>query len=527
MDVNAENRYAQVAPPEAKPRETGSPRAAWPAPPAQPVLPIYSVEERLRQRKLRNWLGRVALFLIDAATINIAFYLAYFIRFVFLNGVRFTTPFLYQPFSNFIWIEIIGSVGLLFAFALKGLYRLRSAGTWFRQAWMVTSATTTAFAVFTAYEYAFQRTDIFVENARALVILAWVTVITVVCVARLLIAGFLTLLYRRGVNLTPVLIVGSSKLGKLMMQQIAASPTLGYRVVGFVQDDGAPSEDFGRFPCLGNMHDLDAVLRGHRIEQVIIAIPSHQHERVLNTVNICERAGADFRLVPDLYELSLSRIDVDALEGIPLIGLRRSLTNSIQYRIKRLIDVVGALTVLIIGAPLWLLIALAIKIDSAGPVLYSQTRLGYRGQPFGFLKFRSMRADADQMLNQVLTNQKGEDKGKVKAKDDPRRTRVGKLIRRTSLDEIPQLINVLRGEMSLIGPRPMPSLIENYEDWERARFEMLPGMTGLWQVRGRSDLDYDEMVLMDIYYIENWSLNLDLQIALRTLPAVMGSQGAY
>ncbi len=500
---------------------------AWPVPAAQPVLPIYSVDERLRRRKIRSLMGRGSLFLLDAAAINASFYIAYYFRFVFLNDVRFTTPFLYQPFTNFLWIEIIGTIGLLLAFALKGLYRLRTAGTWFRQAWIITSATTISFAVFTAYEYTFQRTDIFVENARALVTLTWIAVIAVVGLLRLLVAGMLVLLYRRGINLTPVLVVGSSKLGKLMMQQVAASPTLGYHIVGFVCDENDPPEDFGRFPCLGDMRDLDAALRENHIEQVIIALPSHQHERILSAVNVCERAGADFRLVPDLYELSLSRIDVDALEGIPLIGLRRSLTNSIQYRIKRLIDVTGALVILLLGLPIWLLIALAIKLDSPGPVFYTQTRLGYRGQPFSFLKFRSMRVNADQLLSQVLTNEKGEDKGKVKAKDDPRRTRVGKLIRRTSLDEIPQLINVLRGDMSLIGPRPMPARIENYEDWERARFEMLPGMTGLWQVRGRSDLDYDEMVLMDIYYIENWSLNLDLQIALRTLPAVLGSQGAY
>ncbi len=525
MDVGEQrvgDRFAraQMAPPVTS-------NHAWPAPAAQPVLPIYSVDERLRRRKIRSMLGRGSLFLLDAVAINAAFYVAYYIRFVLLNGVRFTTPFLYQPFTNFLWIEVVATIGLLLAFALKGLYRLRTAGTWFRQAWMIMAATTTSFAIFTAYEYTFQRTDIFVENARALVTLSWVTAIVVVGLVRLVVSGFLSLLYRRGVNLTPVLVVGSSKLGKLMMQQVAATPSLGYHIVGFVRDEDAPPEDFGRFPCLGDMRNLDSVLRGHRIEQVIIAIPSHQHEQILSTVSVCERAGADFRLVPDLYELSLSRIDVDALEGIPLIGLRRSLTNSFQYRIKRVVDVTGALVVLIAGLPLWLLIALAIKLDSPGPVLYSQTRLGYRGQPFGFLKFRSMRVDADQLLSQVLTNEKGEDKGKVKAKDDPRRTRVGKLIRRTSLDEIPQLINVLRGEMSLIGPRPMPSRIENYEDWERARFEMLPGMTGLWQVRGRSDLDYDEMVLMDIYYIENWSLNLDLQIALRTLPAVFGSQGAY
>lgn len=523
MDVGeqrARSEFAQAAPPV-------TPRPAWPAPAAQPVMPIYSVEERLWQRKVRSILGRASLFLLDALAINAAFYIAYLIRFELLSGVRFTLPYVYQPFSNFIWVEIGSTAALLFAYTLKRLYGLRTAGTWFRQAWIVTSATTTAFAVFTAYEYTFQRTDIFVNNARALVTLAWITVIIVVCTLRMIVSGFLTFLYRHGINRTPVLVVGSSKLGKVVMQQVAASPSLGYNVVGFVADAGAPIEDFGRFLCLGDVTTLDGVLRSQRIEQVIISIPTHQHQLILDVVNVCERAGADFRLVPDLYELSLSRIDVDALEGIPLIGLRRSLTNSFQYRLKRAIDVAGSLAVLFIGMPIWILIALTIKLDSPGPVLYAQRRLGYRGQPFDFLKFRSMRPDAEQLLGQVLTNDKGEDKGKVKAKNDPRVTRIGKFIRRTSLDEIPQLINVLRGDMSLIGPRPMPARIENYEDWERARFEMLPGLTGLWQVRGRSDLDFDEMVLMDIYYIENWSLNLDFQIALRTLPAVLGSKGAY
>ncbi len=509
------------------PSQAATSDVAWPVPAAQPVLPIYSVEERLRRRKARLVIGRGALLALDAVVVALAFFSAYYIRFVLLHGVNLTTVFINQPFSNFQTLIALATAAILCACALKGLYRLRTSGTWFRQFWIIASSTTIAFAAFSAYEYVFDRTDIFVRDSRALVTFSWVTIIVAMSLVRLLVGAALIVLYQRGVNLTPVLVVGSSKLGKLMMQQVAATPSLGYHIVGFVQDDGAPSEDFGRFPCLGDIAELDAVLRGNHIEQVIIAIPSHQHDQILRTVGVCERAGADFRLVPDLYELSLSRIDVDALEGIPLIGLRRSLTNTLQYKIKRAIDVTGALLVLALGLPVWLLIALAIKLDSPGPVLYSQTRLGYRGQPFGFLKFRSMRVDADDHLGQILSNQRGEDQGKVKVKDDPRRTRVGKFIRRTSLDEIPQLINVLRGDMSLIGPRPMPSRIENYEDWERARFEMLPGMTGLWQVRGRSDLDYDEMVLMDIYYIENWSLNLDLQIALRTLPAVVGSRGAY
>jgi exopolysaccharide biosynthesis polyprenyl glycosylphosphotransferase len=245
-------------------------------------------------------------------------------------------------------------------------------------------------------------------------------------------------------------------------------------------------------------------------------------------VRVCERAGANFKLVPDLYELSLSRIDVDALEGIPLIGLKRNLTSSWQYRIKRLIDVIGSGAMILITSPVLLLIALAIKLDSPGPILHRQTRVGYRGEAFCCFKFRSMHVNADQILQQLRQRTDGDERGKFKLRNDPRRTRVGRFIRRTSLDELPNLFNVFRGEMSLVGPRPpMPHEVERYEDWERARLEMPPGITGLWQVRGRSDIDFNEMVLMDLYYIENWSLRLDFQILLQTIPAVLSRRGAY
>jgi exopolysaccharide biosynthesis polyprenyl glycosylphosphotransferase len=219
---------------------------------------------------------------------------------------------------------------------------------------------------------------------------------------------------------------------------------------------------------------------------------------------------------------------VDAIEGIPLIGLRRSLTSTWQYAVKRAIDITVALAVLLIGAPVWLLIALAIKLDSPGPIFYRPTRLGYRGTPFRMFKFRSMHSNADAMLERLRETLPVDERGKFKLKRDPRRTRVGGFIRATSLDEIPQFINVLRGDMSVVGPRPPdPSEVERYEDWEKARLEMPGGITGLWQVRGRSDLDFNEMVLMDLYYIENWSLRLDAQILLQTIPAVIFRRGAY
>jgi len=507
---------------------TSSTRAIWPAATARPVMPVYSVDERLRKRHWKTFTGRLFMGALDIVLINVAFITAYILRYQVLRGVTITTVYIYEPLRAFQSLEIAVTLGLIAAFWLKGIYRLRATGTWFKQFWAVTSATTVGFAVFSAYEYVFRQTDLFVSQTRAMVAFSWVTIIIIVSLGRGVIALGLSALYQRGIGLTNLLVVGSSRLGKLTMQQIAASTYLGYRIIGFVHDLEGPPTDFGRFKALGTLEDLDTVIRGNHVHEVIIAIPSHHHAQILHTVRICERAGADFKLVPDLYELSLSRIDVDAVEGIPLIGLKRSLTNSWQYRIKRLIDILGSLVALVLAAPVLLVTALAIKLESRGPVLFRQTRLGYRGQPFECLKFRSMHVNADEMLEQIKAQCADDERGKFKLKNDPRRTRVGRFIRRTSIDELPQLVNILRGDMSLVGPRPpLPSEYANYEDWEKARLEMPPGLTGLWQVRGRSEIVFDEMVLMDLYYIENWSLRLDLQILISTIPAVLKSRGAY
>jgi exopolysaccharide biosynthesis polyprenyl glycosylphosphotransferase len=491
-------------------------------------MPVYSVHDRLRRRTLRIVAGRLGLLLLDAVMINVAFLAAYYTRYVLLRGVTLTTVFVNEPLSTFRQLEVTVTIGILITFWLRRLYRLRATGAWFKQFWTIAGATTMAFAVFSAYSYVFRSTDLFLSQTRAIVAFTWVAIIVAVSFARLVVSSALGGLYKRGIGLSNLLVVGSGRLGKLMMQQITASPYLGYNVVGFIHDLDGPPTDFGRFKVLGTMRDLDAVIRGNRISDVIIALPSHQHQQILRTVRVCERAGADFKLVPDLYELSLSHIDVDAIEGIPLIGLRRSLTNTWQYRVKRIVDVLGAAAVMVLSTPIWALVALAIKLDSPGPVLLRQTRLGYRGQPFQCFKFRSMHVNADQFLEQLRTDLPEDERGKFKLKQDPRRTRVGRVIRRMSLDELPQILNVLAGDMSLVGPRPpLPAEYERYEDWEKARLEMPPGITGLWQVRGRSDIDFNEMVLMDLYYIENWRLRLDLQILLQTVPAVLSRRGAY
>jgi exopolysaccharide biosynthesis polyprenyl glycosylphosphotransferase len=251
------------------------------------------------------------------------------------------------------------------------------------------------------------------------------------------------------------------------------------------------------------------------------------HQQSIKSVRLCERLGASFKLVPDLYELSLSRIDMEAIEGIPLIGIKQVSLNTIQRLITRAVDITVSLFLMIVGSPFWLCIALAVRINSPGEIIFKQKRIGLNGRPFQFYKFRSMYENADQMLAELWA--KNEAQGPIfKMKEDPRVTPIGKLLRRTSLDEFPQLINVLKGEMSLVGPRPpLPSEVAQYEEWQKGRLAIKPGLTGLWQVRGRSNLSFDEGVLMDLYYIENWSLRLYFQILFRTIPAVMFRLGAY
>jgi exopolysaccharide biosynthesis polyprenyl glycosylphosphotransferase len=247
----------------------------------------------------------------------------------------------------------------------------------------------------------------------------------------------------------------------------------------------------------------------------------------MGIVHECEGRQISARIVPDLFQMSLTQVDVDDLAGVPLISVRQIGFGRLALLVKRAMDVAGAIIGLVVGAPLLALIAFAIRLDSPGPILFSQARIGQGGVPFRMLKFRSMRAGSEAELENLrLLNES--DGPTFKMRDDPRITRIGRRLRRHSLDELPQLWNVLRGEMSLVGPRPpLPDEVDRYKDWHMRRLEVRPGLTGLWQVSGRSLLSFDEQVLLDIHYVEKWSLWLDLQTLLRTIPQVVLGDGAY
>jgi exopolysaccharide biosynthesis polyprenyl glycosylphosphotransferase len=502
-----------------------------------------AISARRSHRRQWRMLECIAMIILDTIVVVVSFRLAYHLRYdTFFNNQLLTTfrynllgiennshaplkitPDALTPFSYFQSLEIGIVIGLILIFTLRGLYKIRLTGTWFRQVWTIVSSTTLGMAFLITYYFIFQP----VSNSRLLVPFVWATAIIILCIARLVVSSIMGILYRLGLGETRLLVVGSGRLGKMIMQHIVANPNLGYNIVGFLHDMNEPPSDFGRFKMLGTLDDLGMVIRSLQIDEVIIALPSYLHQQSIRTVRLCERLGTSFKLVPDLHELSLSRIDMEAIEGIPLIGIKQVSINSLQGFVTRVVDMIVAFLILIIGFPLWLCIALGIAITSPGGILFKQTRIGLAGRPFKVYKFRSMYKDADAHLADLLTL--NEAQGPLfKIKDDPRITPVGRFLRHTSFDEIPQLFNVIKGEMSLVGPRPaLPQEVAQYDELQRERLTVKPGMTGLWQIRGRSDISFDEGVLMDLYYIENWSLRLYFQTLLRTIPVVIFGRGAY
>ena len=289
----------------------------------------------------------------------------------------------------------------------------------------------------------------------------------------------------------------------------------------------APSPEGVSLPVLGDVRSLPAVLDRERVDELIVTDSDFGERELLEIVDHAHRRGVEVLIAPKATELLTQRVEFVPGQGIPLFELRPPAFVGMDWVLKRAFDLVVSACVLVIGLPVWLGIAAAVKLSSRGPVLYRDRRVGLGEQEFGMLKFRTMYADA--AGEQAALEASNEADGPLfKIREDPRVTSIGAWLRRFSLDEVPQLWNVLRGEMSLVGPRPLPLRdYERLEAWHRKRYRVLPGVTGLWQISGRSNLGFDDLVRLDFFYLENWSLTLDISILLKTVPAVLTGRGAY
>jgi len=296
------------------------------------------------------------------------------------------------------------------------------------------------------------------------------------------------------------------------------------QIVGFLAPSSLPADGLRQ---LGSLGDLEEVLSGARVDEVIIADPEFPQDDAVELVDQCHRHGVKVRLAPSTMEILIHRAEFVPGQSVPLFELGPPVFEGVDFALKRTFDIVGATLLLVLLSPMLLAITLAVRLSSRGPILFRSMRRGIGQSPFACLKFRTMHTHAEE--RQAELEELNEATGALfKIREDPRLTPVGRFLRRFSLDELPQLVNVLRGDMSLVGPRPLPERdYEMLEDWHRKRYLVLPGITGLWQVSGRSELDFDELVNLDFIYLENWSLALDLTILLKTIPAVFSRRGAY
>jgi exopolysaccharide biosynthesis polyprenyl glycosylphosphotransferase len=299
---------------------------------------------------------------------------------------------------------------------------------------------------------------------------------------------------------------------------------ISYEFVGAVSPK---AEDRLPLPLLGGLDDLGDILAHRKVDELIVAESDFQEQELLELVELAHERGVKVKLAPRSTQLLTQHAEYVPGQGMPLFELSPPAFVGADWAVKRGFDLLVSSAVVVVGLPLWLLIALAIRLESPGPVLYRDRRVGLHEHEFLMLKFRTMSAGAAEA--QALLEGRNEADGPLfKLRDDPRVTRVGALLRRFSIDEVPQVLNVLRGEMSLVGPRPLP--IRDFlqlESWHRKRYLVLPGMTGLWQISGRSGLSFDDLVRLDFYYLENWSIWLDISILVKTVPAVISARGAY
>ncbi len=483
----------------------------------------------------------LSLLAIDLACTLVAFQLARFLRETLPLGVYLDEPL----YANPLFYVVVPAIWVAVFLAL-GVYDPARALRYVDDVQTVVVATTVAILLFAGVAYLFFR-----ELSRLLFAYFYVLDLLFLAAWR----GLLRAFFKLRPDLWPgharrVLIVGAGAVGREIAQALHGYQWARLELVGFVDDDrptdqptqptnqlNSPTQltdqlNQSAVPLLGPLSATARVVRARQVDEVIIALPLRAHDQLMELVLALQELPVNIRLVPDILDLVFIRASVEEFAGLPLIGLREPVIDGVDRLVKRAFDVVVGGLALILASPLMLLIALVIKLDSEGPVFFCSQRVGEGGKPFWMLKFRTMVPGAEEEEQRLTVPSGGPDEGPplfAKRPNDPRVTRLGRLLRRTSLDELPQLINVLKGEMSLVGPRPeLPWLVERYQPWQRKRFAVPQGMTGWWQVSGRSDrAEHQLRVEDDLYYIRNYSLLLDLRILWKTVSSVIRGEGAY
>ncbi len=472
-----------------------------------------------------QWLGyKILLVLMDILMTNLAFRLAYYIRFeINLNVFQTAVVVSFQYYRTLV---LISSFLWLLIFWMNGLYSQQNLLGGTREYDKVFRSSTMGFLLIVVA--GFLQPDLII--ARGWLLMAWVLTWISASVGRFLLRRLVYALRRHGFFLTPAVIVGANQEGRWLAEQLLSWETSGLHLVGFVdKKEPAATPLFHELVCLGSVDQLGEIIKRYQIGEVILASSAISTRDYL--LDIFKQYGVsenvNIRMSSGLYEIISTGLTVNEFAYVPLVYVNKvRLTGSDNF-LKLVLDYLITITGLIVISPLLLLIALLIKLSSPGPILHKRRVMGINGKQFHALKFRTMVVNGDEVLN-VHPALKEELARNHKLKYDPRVTKIGAFLRKFSLDELPQLFNVLSRDMSLVGPRMIaPEEMAMYKQFDMNLLTVHPGITGLWQVSGRSDISYDERVRLDMYYIRNWSIWLDLQLLFQTIPAVLKGRGAY
>ncbi|MDL1898031.1 undecaprenyl-phosphate glucose phosphotransferase [Anaerolineae bacterium CFX7] len=462
-------------------------------------------------RRRAQVLLTLTLLLLDVSAIALAFYAAYRVTFAASPGNGPMPDLL--AFAPMILTMLASLVSVYFFYKL---YHQRRGESRLDELYKLIPATSIGVIVATAVTTVLYRD---LEYPRLLLVFVWLFTLLFVALARLLFGMLRALAYARGWGALRVLIVGAGESGIMILEKIRSSPRLGYRPIAFLDDELVGKQVLG-LPVVGHTDDLGAVVRDLRIDEVIIALPDAPHQQILSIVSKCEDGSVSIKVFPDVFQIMASEVNIGDLSGLPLLAMRDVALRGWRLTLKRIMDLTLSAIWLVVWSPFYLLVALLVKLDSPGPALFTQVRMGLDAKPFPIYKFRSMRLDAEK------------DGPGWTTQDDPRITRLGRFLRRTSLDEFPQFINVFLGHMSLVGPRPeQPAFVEQFRElvpryMERHREKA--GITGWAQVNGlRGDTSISERTKYDLYYIENWSLWFDFKILLLTALKFFRDRSAY
>jgi len=468
---------------------------------------------------------------IDIAAILGAIAVSYFIR----TRADYPFPVSYiLPFSSYLKFGIISLPIWFLVFVSFGLYDLKNTRRGYKEFLNIIIAVPVVMMIIISIVF-FARINVYSR-----IIFVYLTVLSLLFLifARIWIRILQRYLFKFGIGVKRVIVIGVGDVSSRIIREMKKSYGLGFKVLGIVVTDGE-HEGFGDAEIFGTLDEIGPIVKKHHPDELLLADPELPTEKMLNLISLCEDNRITFRFVPNLLAVRRLNTDIITIAQTPVIELRRTPLDGWGRIAKRIIDIFGALVGILLTLPLQLIIAILIKITDPGPIFFIQERVG-RDRNFNFIKFRTMKlkyctgerygGEKAEKLREELARTKNESSGPMfKMKNDPRVSSIGRFLRKTSLDEVPQFYNVLIGDMSLVGPRPpLPTEVAQYTREQRKRIlGVKPGLTGLWQVSGRSDIQFDEWVKLDVFYIENWSIWLDILILLKTIWVLLIGKGAY